>query len=118
MLDLTSKEWKEYIGIEVTEDDTFKLNRQIYKRIADIKDLKNFDRDDIIIEIESNVRGFNSSYEYANYVYDTDESRVGFINRVAKISKENPHRLFVASDLLYDKDDIKLDNGKVVLVMM
>lgn len=118
MLDLTSKEWKEYIGIEVTENDTFELNRQIYKRIEDIKDLKKFDRDDIIIEIESNVRGFNSSYEYANYVYDTDESMNGLINRVAKLSKEYPNKLFLASDLLYNVDDIKLDNGKVVLVMM
>lgn len=117
MLDLTSKEWKEYIGIEVTEDDTFDLNRQIYKRIEDIKDLNKLDRDDILIEIESNVRGFNTPYEYANYVYDTDYSRGSLIDRVAKLSKEYPNKLFTASDLLYKADDIKLDNGKVVLVL-
>lgn len=118
MLDPTSKEWKEYIGIEVTENDTFDLNRQVYKRIRDIKDLDRLDRDDILIEIESNVRGFNSPYEYANYVYDTDESMGYFINRVAELTKKYPNKLFVASDLLYNADDIKLENGKVVLVMM
>src|SRR5699024_2275777 len=87
MLDLTSKEWKEYIGIEVTENDTFDLNRQVYKRIRDIKDLDRLDRDDILIEIESNVRGFNSPYEYDIYVYDTEVSMVFLLYRVVILPK-------------------------------
>lgn len=61
---------------------------------------------------------FKSLKDYTDYVYDDLDGYKYLIDRLVGICNEEPDAMYKTSDLLIaDNKDIKLTDGKVILVM-
>lgn len=68
-------------------------------------------------DLVEDTRLFENIKDYVNYSYDDIDGHTHLINRLIKVASEEPNALYKTTDLLIDHKDIKLTDGKVILVM-
>ncbi|MDG0860344.1 hypothetical protein [Staphylococcus equorum] len=68
-------------------------------------------------DIVHDTKLFENTKEYAKYIYEDLDGYKYLIDKLIHISNKEPDAMYKISDLLVDNKDIKLSNGKYILVM-
>ncbi|MFQ3843298.1 hypothetical protein AABD41_01465 [Staphylococcus pseudoxylosus] len=68
-------------------------------------------------DLVEDTKLFENIKDYVNYSYNDIDGYTYLINRLIKVASEEPNALHKTTELLIDYKDIKLTDGKVILVM-
>ncbi|MEJ7218449.1 hypothetical protein [Staphylococcus gallinarum] len=102
-LEFNKKELEELYNTKLTNYDLEIIN----------KTLKWFNYGDL----QEDTKIFKNIKDYVNYSYDDIDGYTYLINRLINVATEESNTYYKTTDLLIDPKDIKLSNGKIILVM-